>query len=73
MLKSCFTNITIKSQTTFSLSHRGSYNAPLVIVFSANYIDQSNRDFYATEGISEAWPLDLSRLNMPKVTRKRNN
>ena len=30
------------------------------------YIDQSNLDFYAFEGISEAltlWPFDLSRLH----------
>ena len=26
---------------------------PITDHFSANYIDQSNRDFYATEGISE--------------------
>ena len=31
--------------------NRGSNNSPLLIVLSANYIDQSNRDFYSTEVI----------------------
>ena len=43
-----------KTRPLFTLLHRGSDNLPLLIVFSANYIDQSNRDFYATESISEA-------------------
>ena len=30
----------------FSLSHRVSGNSPLLIVFSANYIDQSNGDLF---------------------------
>ena len=38
----------------FTLSHRGSDNSTLLIVLSANYIDQSNREFYPTEGIWEA-------------------
>ena len=42
-----------KVKPLFSLLHRGSYNSPLLIVFSTNYIDQSNRDFYASEGILE--------------------
>ena len=32
-----------------TLSHRGSDNSPLLIVFSANNIDQSIGYFYATE------------------------
>ena len=32
-----------KVRPLFTLSHRGSDNSPLLIVFSANYIDQSNR------------------------------
>ena len=42
-----------KVRPSFTLSHRGSDNSPLLIVFNANYIDQSNRDFSTTEGISE--------------------
>ena len=34
----------------FTLLYRGSDNSPLLIGFSANYIDQSNRNFHATEG-----------------------
>ena len=35
-----------------------------MIVFDANYIDQSNRDFYGTRGISKALTnFDLSRLH----------
>ena len=37
-----------KVRPLFTLSHRGSDNSPLLIVLTANYIDQSNRDFYAT-------------------------
>ena len=54
-----------KVRPLFTLSHRGSENSPLLIVFSANYIEQSTLAFYASEGISEAltfWPFDLSRL-----------
>ena len=43
-----------KVRPLFMLSHKGYDNSPLLIVFSANYFDQSNLDFYATEGISEA-------------------
>ena len=42
-----------KVRPKFSLSHRGSDNSPLLIMFSANYFDQSNHDFYETEGILE--------------------
>ena len=38
-----------------TLSHRGSDYSPLPIVFSANYINQSNRDFYATV-FRKLWP-----------------
>ena len=43
-----------KVRPLFTLSQRVSDNSPLLIVFNANYIDQSNRDFFAAEGISEA-------------------
>ena len=55
-----------KVRPLFTLLHRGSDNYPILIVLSANYIHQSNRDFYANEGISEAltfWPFVLSRLH----------
>ena len=42
-------------------------------MFSAYYTDQSNRDFNATEVISEALtfrPFDLSRLHAQGDTRK---
>ena len=38
-----------KVRLLFTLSHRGSDNSPLLIVFSANNIDQSIVNFYATE------------------------
>ena len=43
--------------------NRGSVNSPLLILFSAIYIDQLNRDFYAIEGILEALTFDLKRLH----------
>ena len=43
-----------KVRPLFKIPHRGSDNSPLLIVFSANHIDESNRNFYATEDISEA-------------------
>ena len=49
-------NVT-KVRPLFTLSHRGYDTYPLVIVFSANNIDQSNLDFYASEGILEVDPL----------------
>ena len=45
-------NIT-KVRPKFLLSHIGSDHPSLLIMFSADYFDQSNHDFYATEGISE--------------------
>ena len=42
------TNLT-KVRPLFTLSHRGSDNSPLVIVFSANNIDQWIIYFYVTE------------------------
>ena len=39
----------IKVRSLFTLSHRGSDNSRLLIVFSANNIDQSFGYFYATE------------------------
>ena len=47
-LKGSKYNLT-KVRTLVTLSHRGSDNSTLHIVFSANYIDHSDRDF----GISE--------------------
>ena len=43
-----------KVRPLLTLSLRGYDNSPLLIVFGANYFDQSNLDFYATEGILEA-------------------
>ena len=43
-----------KVRPLFTLSHRGSEKSSLLIVFSANYIDQSNRDVYGSEGIPES-------------------
>ena len=59
----------------FTLLHRGSDNSPLLIVFSANYIDQSNRDFYATESISKALAFDILIWveYMSEVTQKISN
>ena len=34
-----------KVRPLFTLSHRGSDNSPLLIVFSANYIDQTTLTF----------------------------
>ena len=41
-----------KVRPLLTLSHRGSENFPLLIVFSANYIDQSICEFCAFESIS---------------------
>ena len=52
-----------KKSPLFTLSHKGSDNSHLLIVFSANYINQLNRDFYATEEYRKYWPfLTLVRL-----------
>mgnify|MGYP003690113861 CR=1 FL=1 len=45
---SSWTNLT-KVRPLFTLSHKGSDNSRLLIVFSANNIDQSIGYFYATE------------------------
>ena len=57
------------------LSNRGSGNSPFLIVFSANYIDQSDCDLYMTEGISEDLTFHLLIWvdHMPKVTPKNMN
>ena len=53
-----------KSKTSiFATAYRGSENSPLLIVFSAYYIDQSNRDFYFGSFDFFIW-VDY----MPKVT-----
>ena len=44
----CIYNLT-KVRPLFTLWHRGSDNSPLLILFSANNIDQSIGYFYATE------------------------
>ena len=43
-LHQIITNLT-KIRPLFTLSHRGSDNFPLLIMFSADYIDQSNVTF----------------------------
>ena len=50
----CWTkrNLT-KVRPPFMISHMRSDNSLLLIMFSANYISQSNCDFYVTEVISE--------------------
>ena len=55
-----------KVRPLLTLSHRGYENSPLLIVFSANYFDQSNLDFYATEGISESFDLLIWVDYMPR-------
>ena len=55
-----------KVRHLITLSYRLSYNFPLLIVFSAYYVNQLNRYFYATGGISEVLtfiPFGLSRLH----------
>ena len=44
----------------FTLSHRESVNSPLLILFSANHIDQLNCDLY---------PFDLTGLHARGVTK----
>lgn len=60
------------NQTTvrplFSLSHRRSDTSPLLIAFSANYTDKSNRNLYLTTGYIGSFDLSI----MPMETRKRN-
>ena len=51
-----------KVRPLFTLSHRGSENSPLLIVFSANYIDQSTLTFIHLKVFRKLWPFDLSRL-----------
>ena len=43
-----------KVRLLFMLLLKGSDSSPLLVVCSANCIDQSNRHFCVTEGISEA-------------------
>ena len=56
----------------FSLSHRRSDNSRLLIVFIANYIDQSIVTFIRLKVFRKLWPFDLLIWvdNMPEVTRK---
>ena len=60
-----FINLT-EVRPLFTLSHRGSDNSPLLIVFSANYIDQSNRNFMCLKIFRKFWHFDL--LNLKKTT-----
>ena len=53
---------TVPGLPTFTLSHRGSDNSPLLIVFSANYIDQSNRNFMCLKVFRKFWHFDLLNL-----------
>ena len=58
----------------FSLSHTGSDNSSLLIMFRANHIDQSIVTFIRLRVFRKIWPFDPSRLHyMPEVTGKRNN
>ena len=59
-----------KVRPLFTLSHRGSDESPLLIVFSANYIDQLNCDLYSTTWYFGSFDqVD----HMPEVTQKCNN
>ena len=57
----------------FTLSHRGSHNSPLLIVFSANYIDQSNWNFMCLKvfwcmkyEVLTFWPFRSEKNTCPK-------
>ena len=52
MLRDCKANLT-KVRPLFTLSHRGSDNSQLLIVFSANNIDQSIGYFYAESRLND--------------------
>ena len=61
-----------KFRPLLTLSHRGSDNSPLLIVFGGNYIDQSNVTFM--------WPKQFGSFDlliwvnhMSEVTRKHNS
>ena len=60
LCKSTF-NLT-KVRPPFSLSHRGFDSSPLLIVFSADYIDQSIVTFMELKVFWKLWPFNLSRL-----------
>ena len=49
-----------KIRPLITLSHRGSDNTPLLTVFSAKYIDQSNRNFMCMKVSRKLWPYELS-------------
>ena len=44
----------------FTLLHRGSNNSPLLIVFSANYIVQLNRNYTCLKVFQKFWHFDLT-------------
>ena len=55
-------------------SHRGSDNSPLLIVFSANYIDQSNRNFWNVWkyfGSFDILTFEICGDYLSEVTQKR--
>ena len=49
-----------KIRPLITLSHRGSDNTPFLTVFSAKYIDQSNRNCMCMKVFRKLWPYDLS-------------
>ena len=51
-----------KVRPLFTLSHRGSNNSPLLIMFSANYIDQSYWNFMCLKVFRKFWYFDLLDL-----------
>ena len=69
-----YRNLT-KVRPLFTLLHRGSDNSPLLIVFSAKYIDQSNLTFMRLKVFWKHLPFDLliSVDYTPEVIRKHNN
>ena len=62
-----------KLRPLFSLSHRGSDNPPLLIMFNAYYIDQSKCDFYSTTCYFESFDLLIWVDYMPEVTQNEKN
>ena len=54
----------------FSLSHKGSDSSPLLIVFSANNIDQFNCDLYSDSWYFGSFDLLILVYYMPEMTPK---
>ena len=55
------------------LSHRRSVNFPLLIVFSANYVNQFNCDLHSTTWYFESFDFLIWVDYMQEMTRKLNN